>query len=146
MIYINITDYHKKIYKIILKIIFELCSTFRIIDLYGKLNIEKLKIYQDLINVKHSNKWAGTKSKGRKAYIYSFKISKKSIDFFNENDSFFYYNNSGYFCNTGLSDQYDYIFLEKETNDCLMYVTIHEGEIYLRKDIYNKYLGNCKIE
>ena len=42
-------------------------------------------------------------------------------------------------CNTALEGQYDYSFIEKETGNCILYIITHEGEVFLRKDIYNKH-------
>ena len=60
--------------------------------------------------------------------------------FFEKYKSFFEENNiESIIYNTALKGQYDYSFIEKETGNCILYIITHEGEVFLRKDIYNKH-------
>ena len=137
---INISDYQRVKYKDIIKIIFETCSTFKIIDEYGDLEIKNLEISQNLIDIQHTKNWNGVKRRERKVYVYSFKLTREVRIFFEKYKSFFEENNiESIIYNTALKDQYDYSFIEKETGNCILYVITHEGEVFLRKDIYNKH-------
>ncbi len=146
MNYIDISFYQQKEYKRILAIIAGSCSTFKIVDSYHYLDIKDLGLEESLIEVKRSNEWAGTETKGRKAIIYTFNLSPESIKFFRKKDSFFE-DKGNYFSNTGLDGQYDYSFFEKDSDDCLVYLTVHEGQIFMREDIYDKHFrqvaGEC---
>ena len=140
MDYINISDYQRVKYKDIIKIIFESCSAFKIIDEYGDLEIKNLEISQNLVDIQHTNHWNGVKRRGRKAYIYSFKLTREVRIFFEKYESFFEENNiENVIYNTALNDQYDYSFIERETGNCILHIITHEGEVFLRKDIYSKY-------
>ena len=138
--YINISDYQRVKYKDIIKIIFETCSVFKIIDEYGDFEIKNLEISQDLIDIQHTKNWNGVKGSGRKVYVYSFKLTREVRIFLKKYNSFFEENSiESAICNTALNGQYDYSFIEKETGNCILYIITHEGEVFLRKDIYNKH-------
>ena len=68
--YINISDYQRVKYKDIIKIIFETCSVFKIIDEYGDLEINNLEISQNLIDIQHTKNWNGVKGSRRKLPVY----------------------------------------------------------------------------
>ena len=138
--YINISDYQRVKYKDIIKIIFETCSVFKIIDEYGDLEINNLEISQDLIDIQHTKNWNGVKGRRRKVYVYSFNLTREVRIFLKKYNSFFEKNSiESAICNTAFDGQYDYSFIEKETGNCILYIITHEGEVFLRKDIYNKY-------
>ena len=140
MNYINISDYQRVKYKDIIKIIFETCSAFKIIDEYGDFEIKNLEISQDLIDIQHTKNWNGVKGRRRKVYVYSFKLTREVRIFLKKYNSFFEKNSiESAICNTALDGQYDYSFIEKETGNCILYIITHEGEVFLRKDIYNKH-------
>ena len=140
MDYINISDYQRVKYKDIIKIIFETCSVFKIIDEYGDFEIKNLEISQDLIDIQHTKNWNGVKGSRRKVYVYSFNLTREVRIFLKKYNSFFEKNSiESTICNTALNGQYDYSFIEKETGNCILYIITHEGEVFLRKDIYNKH-------
>ena len=140
MDYINISDYQRVKYKDIIKIIFETCSVFKIIDEYGDLEIKNLEISQNLIDIQHTKNWNGVKRRERKVYVYSFNLTREVRIFLKKYNSFFEKNSiESTIDNTALKGQYDYSFIEKETGNCILYIITHEGEVFLRKDIYNKY-------
>ena len=136
--YINIYEYQKTQYRKILNILVDLCSIFQIVEEYGDLEIEKLEIYDDLIEIKRSNKWPGTKIKGAKAYIYSFTMTQNIKKFLGNYDRFLSVSDNC-ILTKAFNDQSDYSFFEKKTGDCLLYTITHEGDIFLREDIYNIY-------
>ena len=70
MNYINISDYQRVKYKDIIKIIFETCSVFKIIDEYGDFEIKNLEISQSLIDIQRTNNWNGVKRSARKLPVY----------------------------------------------------------------------------
>ena len=84
--YINISDYQRVKYKDIIKIIFETCSTFKIIDEYADLEIKNLEISQNLIDIQHTKNWNGVKRRERKVYVYSFKLTREVRIFFEKYD------------------------------------------------------------
>ncbi len=140
MNYVDISKDQKNKYKEIIKIIINHCDTFKIVDSYGDLDIKELEFYSDFIEMKRSNKWAGTISRGAKAYIYSFKISKNTKRFLNKFDSFFYYDDDGCYLDSFLNEQYDYSF--HKNDDCILYATSHEGLLYIRNDMSGKCLSH----
>ena len=140
MDYINISDYQRVKYKDIIKIIFETCSVFKIIDEYGDFEIKNLEISQDLIDIQHTKNWNGVKGRRRKVYVYSFNLTREVRIFLKKYNSFFEKNSiESTIDNTALKGQYDYSFIEKETGNCILYIITHEGEVFLRKDIYSKH-------
>lgn len=79
--------------------------------------------------------------RGHCFYVYSFKLTREVRIFLKKYNSFFEKNSiESTIDNTALKGQYDYSFIEKETGNCILYIITHEGEVFLRKDIYNKYL------
>ncbi len=136
--YVNISEYQKTKYNKILNIMLKLCSTFQIVEAYGDLEVDKLEIFHDLIQVKRSNKWPGTISEGAKAYIYSFEITQNTEKFLSKYNSFFIIDKLCISTNA-FDDQSDYSFFEKGTDECLLFTITHEGEVFLREDIYNIY-------
>lgn len=78
--------------------------------------------------------------KGHCFYVYSFKLTREVRIFLKKYNSFFEKNSiESTIDNTALNGQYDYSFIEKETGNCILYIITHEGEVFLRKDIYNKH-------
>ena len=136
--YVNISQYQKTKYNEILNIVLGLCSRFEIVEEYGDLEIDKLEIFHDLIQVKRSNQWPGTVSKGSKAYVYCFEITKNTEKFLSKYNSFFIYDKLS-ISTRAFDDQSDYSFFEKGTGDCLLFTITHEGEVFLREDIYDIY-------
>ena len=99
-----------------------------------------MEISQNLVDIQHTNHWNGVKRRGRKAYIYSFKLTREVRIFLKKYNSFFEKNSiESTIDNTALNGQYDYSFIEKETGNCILYIITHEGEVFLRKYIYNKH-------
>lgn len=136
--YVNISEYQKTKYNKILNIALELCSTFQIVEEYGDLEVDKLEIFYDLIQVKRSNEWPGTVSEGSNAYVYSFEITKNTEKFLSKYNSFFIVDELS-ISTKAFDDQSDYSFFEKGTGDCLLFTITHEGDVFLREDIYNMY-------
>ena len=135
--YVNIYKFQKHHFKKILNLMLNLSSTFQIVEEYGELSVENLNIHQDFISITRSNKWPGT-IKGPKAYVYSFKMTKNITDFLGKYDGFLSCE-EGCFVSKALEDQSDYSFFEKETGGCLLFTISHEGDVFLREEIYNKY-------
>lgn len=136
--FVDISDYQNTQYKKILKIIFDISSIFKIVDEYEDFPVESLDIYKDLIDVKISNKWQGTTVKGRRAFIYSFKVTNSIRNFLGKYNSFFYIDEDNCVVNRAFKEQQDYSFFEEDGN-CILYIITHEGKLYLREDIYKDY-------
>lgn len=115
----------------------ELSSTFQIVESYGDLELEKLDICDDLIEVNFSNRQQGSVAKGPKAYVYSFEVTRYLEKFLGKYDSFLRFSDNC-IITKALDDQSDYRFFEKGSGDCLLF-TIAHGGVCLREDIYNNY-------
>lgn len=74
-------------------------------------------------------------------FMYILLSSLVKLGFFLKKYNSFFEKNSieSTIDNTALKGQYDYSFIEKETGNCILYIITHEGEVFLRKDIYNKH-------
>ncbi|WP_296143336.1 hypothetical protein [uncultured Anaerococcus sp.] len=138
--YIDISDKQHYRYKDIIRLASKLSSEFKIVDEYESFVLSDTIFKRNFIKQKRSNKWEGSINKGKKAYIYYFKINEELINYFLRYDSFLVLESDQTYLNTFFHTQYDYSFLEKDTGNAILFLITHEGLLLIRKDIYEKYI------